>query len=224
MSNERDSVGAPYERVKRAFDIAALVALAPLLVALLLGIAVLVLTFTGRPIFFSQKRVGKNGERFLIYKFRSMRTGPVDPVCTKKEADNARVTPLGRVLRRTHLDELPQILNILRGEMTLIGPRPEQVHLVDVYRKAIPNYDRRHRVLPGLTGLSQVEFGYASNIEESRTKLHYDLIYLENFGWRMDAAVLAKTMSMAYKGYVRSGRDRRSSAHVLEANRPYIQA
>jgi lipopolysaccharide/colanic/teichoic acid biosynthesis glycosyltransferase len=204
-----------YERVKRVFDVAAAVALSLILVTLLLGIAALALTFIGRPIFFSQERVGKDGAPFLIYKFRTMRTCPVDAGCATTEVDDIRVTPFGRMLRRTHLDELPQILNILRGEMTLVGPRPEQTHLVEVYRKAIPNYDYRQRVLPGVTGLSQVKFGYANNIEDSRIKLHYDLIYLNNFGWRMDLAVLAKTLSMVYKDSIGSGRDHKKFGSLV---------
>jgi lipopolysaccharide/colanic/teichoic acid biosynthesis glycosyltransferase len=190
-----DQGRAAYARIKRLVDVVTCLALAPA-VALIVALAGLGIALTmGRPIFFCAPRVGRNGRIFTMIKLRTMvpesgrrmiATLPSDP----------RVTRFGKLLRQTHIDELPQVWNILLGDMTMIGPRPEQPHLVAHYRELVPNYDLRHSVTPGLSGWSQVCFGYAANASETAKKLTYDLEYIDRFGPRIDVLIIIKTVSI----------------------------
>ncbi len=148
------------------------------------------------PIFFTQERVGYLGRIFTIVKYRTMRVGSGD---TWTAAADARITPVGKILRRLRLDELPQSMAILAGTMSLVGPRPEQVHIVDMLRKEIPFYDERHAVLPGLTGWAQLHV-YAASIAESKEKLSYDLYYVKHQSVRFDLEILLKTAYMVLLG------------------------
>jgi lipopolysaccharide/colanic/teichoic acid biosynthesis glycosyltransferase len=147
----------------------------------------------GRPVFFVQNRTGKGGRIFRMYKLRSMQRCQ-SGIVVATAINDARVTPFGRFLRLSHLDELPQLWNIVKGDMTLIGPRPEQPALVEVYRAELPGYDLRHSVVPGLTGWAQVYYGYAADLEETRTKLEHDLHYVYNFGPVIDLKILVRTV------------------------------
>jgi exopolysaccharide biosynthesis polyprenyl glycosylphosphotransferase len=153
------------------------------------------------PILFRQIRVGLEGKTFVVYKFRSMRedaendTGPV----WAQEADT-RVTRVGRVLRKVRLDELPQLFNVLRGEMSLVGPRPERPYFVDLLEQEIPFYDLRHSVKPGITGWAQVCCPYGASIEDAHQKLQYDLYYAKNMSLRLDAVILLKTLRVVLFG------------------------
>lgn len=184
---------AVYRRVKRLADILLVLAVAaPVLIVVALA-AVAILIAMGRPVFFVQDRVGRGGRVFRMWKLRTMHCGErIVGHATVK--DDPRITPLGHFLRRTHLDELPQLWNMLTGDMTLIGPRPEQPHLADFYAQHIPGYERRHDVTPGLTGLAQVYFGYAADLEETREKAVYDLRYVENMGPLLDARIFVRTV------------------------------
>lgn len=159
----------------------------------------------GRPIFFSQERIGLRGQKFLMHKLRTMRplqTSSKHAIATT--VDDPRITLIGAFLRRSHVDEIPQLWNVIRGEMTLIGPRPEQPLLVEQYRSALPDYDRRHLVKPGLSGWAQVRYGYAADLYETQIKLDYDLHYLDHFGPRIDLKIVALTfMIYMRKRYVR---------------------
>jgi len=166
-----------------------------LLGAPLLLLIALIIKLTSRgPVFYSQERVGKNGRVFRILKFRSMfqdaesKSGPI-----WADKDDPRVTPVGRVLRRMHLDELPQFLNILEGSMSLVGPRPERPFFVEQFIKEIPLYRRRLNVRPGLTGWAQVKHKYDASMEDVRNKLRFDLFYIENMSIRMDVKILIHT-------------------------------
>ena len=118
--------------------------------------------------------------------------------------NDPRITPLGRFLRISHVDELPQLWNILKGDMTLIGPRPEQPELVEAYRSALSDYDLRHTVVPGLTGWAQVYYGYAADLQETTDKLAYDLYYVQNIGPTIDLKILVRTFTVyANLQYVR---------------------
>jgi len=192
MADKRRSL---YNVVRRTIDIIAVVVTAPAALIVLGFAALAIYVSMGRPIFFTQERVGLNGTIFKMFKLRSMR--PTDHKIKTSKAtihNDPRVTPLGRYLRRSHIDELPQLWNILRGDMTLIGPRPEQVHLVELYRKAIPYFDCRHMVKPGLSGWAQVRFGYATDTKDTRAKVHYDLFYLMNYGPMLDFRILVHTI------------------------------
>ena len=179
--------------LKRIFDIVVVLLALPAVLPVILVFGLLVVITSGRPVFFLQDRVGLNGRVFKLIKLRTMRTQTSGPTRATASGD-PRITPIGHFLRRSHIDELPQLWNILRGEMTLVGPRPEQPPLVETYRREIPHYDLRHLVPPGLSGLSQVCFGYACTLQETREKLEYDLFYLQNFGLFMDVLILARTV------------------------------
>jgi lipopolysaccharide/colanic/teichoic acid biosynthesis glycosyltransferase len=144
--------------------------------------------------------VGKAGRRFEVIKYRTMRpdaeraTGAV-----WAGKDDARVTAAGRWLRRSRLDELPQVLNVLRGEMSLIGPRPERPEFVEQLAEVIPFYRARHAVNPGVTGWAQVRFGYGSTVEDALTKLEYDLYYVRHVGFYLDTLIMLKTAAVMFK-------------------------
>ena len=192
----KSACGRPvYSQVKRALDIATVVLAGPAVVLVVIMCAALILLLMGRPIFFVQNRVGRNGRVFRMYKLRSMQPRPAaESIATAK--NDPRITPLGRFLRRSHLDELPQLWNVLKGDMTLIGPRPEQPELVARYAELIPHYELRHLVTPGLSGWAQVYYGYAADVEETRNKLEHDLFYVQHFGPAIDLRILIRTIEV----------------------------
>ena len=153
------------------------------------------------PVFFKQERVGLNGQTFFAYKLRSMRvdaeslSGPVWAT-----ENDPRITRVGRVLRKLRLDELPQLWNVMRGDMTFVGPRPERPHFVEMLEQHIPYYALRHSVRPGITGWAQVCASYGSDIAESRVKLEFDLFYLKNQSPLFDALIMLKTVKIALFG------------------------
>jgi exopolysaccharide biosynthesis polyprenyl glycosylphosphotransferase len=171
--------------------------------AILLGLAflplfVLLAAFIrrdGGPVFFKQARIGECGRRFLLYKLRTMRP---DAGADAQWAapDDPRVTRIGRVLRRTHVDELPQLLNVLRGEMSLVGPRPEQPEFVDRLEKTLPFYQRRHLIRPGITGWAQIRCGYADSDLSSAWKLCHDLYYMKYRSITLDLTIVLKTLCL----------------------------
>jgi lipopolysaccharide/colanic/teichoic acid biosynthesis glycosyltransferase len=181
-----------YLLLKRFCDILTvlLVALPASLVVALAAVAIL--CRMGTPVFFIQDRVGLGGRVFKILKLRTMTQDPPDHIGATLPADR-RITPLGRRLRDSHIDELPQLWNVARGDMSLLGPRPEQPHLAILYRDVIPNYPLRHAVRPGLSGYAQVYFGYAATLAETRTKLEHDLHYIRHMGPILDLRILCRT-------------------------------
>jgi lipopolysaccharide/colanic/teichoic acid biosynthesis glycosyltransferase len=183
---------------KRAFDVALTLLMVPV-AALIVGIAaILILVTCGRPVFFLQTRTGLNGRIFWMYKLRTLVNGSGN--CQPTIVGDARVTTLGRILRRYRIDELPQLYNVLRGDMSLIGPRPEQPHLVATYRQVIPKFDERHLVKPGLTGIAQVRYQYASNLRETKRKIRYDLFYVRRASFALDAYIALRTVVVILKG------------------------
>lgn len=183
------------EALKRLFDIAGGLVLALVLLALLPFVAAAIRLDTPGPIFYPQERVGRRGRRFTVYKFRSMvrdaeRAGEAQWAV---KAD-PRVTRVGRWLRRTRLDELPQALNVLRGEMSMIGPRPERPEFVDMLQDNIPFYRARLAAKPGLTGWAQINYGYGDSVEAALSKLQYDLYYLKHQSFWFDLLILARTV------------------------------
>jgi len=173
-------------------DIVVVLGSIPAVLLVLLVASAAIFLLEGGPIFFAQDRVGKGGRVFRIFKLRTMRAeSRSEQIATVK--DDPRVTPLGKFLRQSHIDELPQLWNILRGHMSLIGPRPEQPALVGHYREKLPLYDLRHSVAPGLSGWAQVNYGYAADLAETARKLDYDLEYVRNYGPKMDFIIVVKT-------------------------------
>jgi lipopolysaccharide/colanic/teichoic acid biosynthesis glycosyltransferase len=186
-----------YAAVKRAIDIAVVSATALPVMLVIAVAASAILIAEGRPVFFVHNRVGRAGRVFPMLKLRTMKpTWDADRTATVE--NDPRITPLGRFLRRSHIDELPQIGNVLLGHMTLIGPRPEQPALVEIYREKLPNYDARHTVTPGLTGLAQVELGYASDLFATEKKLAYDLRYIELYGPKIDFLIVLRTITIFF--------------------------
>ena len=183
-----------YAEFKRAIDI--LFALPGLIIAvpIIAVLAVLVKLTSKGPAFYVQERVGRNGHVFKIVKLRTMvadaeaRTGPV-----WASANDPRETRLGSILRRTHLDELPQLWNVLRGDMSLIGPRPERPVFVEKFKREIPNYTARLAVRPGITGWAQVNHVYDQSVEDVRRKVEFDCEYIRQMGWGIDLRIMWAT-------------------------------
>lgn len=172
-----------------------------LLFPLMLIIALLVKVDSPGPVFYSQKRVGMKGKLFDIIKFRSMRADAESNGSPQWAVRNdPRVTRVGKFLRVSRLDELPQLINVLRGDLDIVGPRPERPEFVEELNGVIPYYTLRHTVKPGLTGWAQVMFTYSGTIEESRKKLQYDLFYIKNMSVKLDFLILFKTMKIVLLG------------------------
>lgn len=187
-----------FERMKRLSDIV-LSALGLLLFAPLLPILGVIIWLTDRgPIFFHQTRVGRNRVLFEAYKLRSMRVHQAGDPYTREGDD--RITPIGRFIRAVRLDEAPQLWNVFKGDMSLIGPRAEWVKLVEEYEQKIPCYHFRHLVKPGITGWAQVNYPYGANLEDTMRKLEYDLYYIRFFSFVLDASIVLKTIHVMLFG------------------------
>ncbi len=186
---------------KRIFDFLIAVLGLVLLSPLMLLIAILVKFDSPGPVFFRQERVGKNGKIFKILKFRTMRhnaeieTGPVWAV-----EDDPRITILGRFLRKSHLDEIPQLINVFKGEMSLIGPRPERPEFVEMINGHIYDFNQRLKVRPGITGLAQVRYQYGASIKDAARKLRYDLLYIKRMCWILDFQIILWTFGRVLTG------------------------
>lgn len=153
------------------------------------------LFFNRGPLFYAQKRVGKHGKEFMVYKFRSMVVDAEKAGAQMATANDSRITPFGRILRKTRVDELPQIISVLKGEMSLIGPRPERKVFTEELEKMIPYYRVRHLIKPGITGWAQVKYKYGETLDDSITKLEYDLYYIKNMSVSLDLKILFKTIT-----------------------------
>jgi sugar transferase (PEP-CTERM system associated) len=162
--------------------------------------AVLIKLESKGPIFYRQERVGKNGRTFVLAKFRSMRVDAEasGPVWASKKDD--RTTRVGRIIRKVRVDEIPQFWNILKGEMSFVGPRPERPHFVAQLAEEIPFYEQRHLIAPGLTGWAQIKYPYGASIEDARQKLQYDLFYIKNHGLFLDAIIMFETIKIILFG------------------------
>jgi lipopolysaccharide/colanic/teichoic acid biosynthesis glycosyltransferase len=188
-----------YQVRKRALDIGLILLVAPLALVILALTIPLILISMGRPVFFVQPRVGLGGKVFRMYKLRTMTVALAEEQVAAVRGD-LRVTRLGRWLRRFRIDELPQLWNVLKGDMSLIGPRPEQAALTEAYGTAMPAFLYRSLVRPGITGWAQVHAGYAADLDETRLKLSYDLFYLKNFSLSLDIQVLLRTAVILVTG------------------------
>jgi len=167
---------------------------------ILLVTAILIKLDSRGPVFYKQERVGKNGRTFVLTKFRSMRTDAEagGPVWASKGDD--RTTRVGRVIRKIRVDEIPQFWNILKGEMSFVGPRPERPHFVAQLAEEIPYYEQRHLIAPGLTGWAQIKYPYGASIEDARQKLQYDLFYIKNHSLVFDAIIVFETIKIILFG------------------------
>jgi sugar transferase (PEP-CTERM system associated) len=182
-----------YLRIKRYFDVVLALCLLVVAAPVLALVALAIRLESPGGVLFRQERVGQFGRRFELYKFRSMRADAERDGPRWARENDDRVTRIGRLLRRLHLDELPQIWNVLRGDLSFVGPRPERPCFVEQLQREIPYYDLRHFVKPGVTGWAQVCAPYASSVEESYEKLQYDLAYTKNLSFGLDLAIVART-------------------------------
>ncbi len=181
--------------IKRAFDIVAATVLLILALPVMLFAALAIFVESGLPIIYRQERVGRGGRTFMVLKFRSMRTDAErDGVARWAVAGDSRITRVGRILRKTRIDELPQLINVLRGDMSLVGPRPERPCFVTELKEKIRFYDVRHSVKPGLTGWAQVRYSYGASVEDASKKLEYDLYYVKNHSLFLDVLILVETV------------------------------
>ena len=160
--------------------------------------AIFIMIEDGRPFIYKQSRVGENGKTFLLYKFRSMKKDAEKDGAKWAEKGDNRITKVGMILRKTHIDEIPQMWNILRGDLALVGPRPERPEFVSMLEKEVPYYFLRHTVKPGFTGWAQVKFRYARNVDDSKTKFEYDLYYMKNRNIFMDLGIIIKTAQIIF--------------------------
>lgn len=204
LANARRSLGPvasgvsdrAYPLAKRVFDLVGGVVLLVPLGLVLVGLLMLNPWLNRGPVFFVQERMGRYGRPFRAWKLRTMAAaerierGAFDPL------DRHRITPLGQVLRRTRLDELPQVLNVLKGEMSLIGPRPDYYPHALVYADTVPGYRERHAVRPGISGLAQTEVGYVEGPEGVRAKVDADLHYVRHAGLRLDLWIVWRTLAV----------------------------
>ncbi len=195
--------GAPSS--KRAFDLvigsAMLIVLAPVLVAF----AIVIKLSDGGPVFYRQRRIGEGGSEFEMIKLRSMRIAAEDSGARWSSDADDRVTGVGRIMRRLHIDEMPQLWNVLRGEMTIVGPRPERRELIVELERRLAYYDRRHLVKPGLAGWAQARCGYGGSEEATGWKLCHDLFYLKHRSVYFDALVLLENVRVSLSSGVQFG-------------------
>jgi exopolysaccharide biosynthesis polyprenyl glycosylphosphotransferase len=195
-----------YLSIKRAIDVIGALVLIPLCLPVFAAVALLIRLDSPGSVFFLQERMGYRGRTFRIIKFRTMRERravegkPEDRESTKTRADDDRITRIGRFLRTTRLDELPQIVNVLRGEMSIIGPRPEACALSAWYDAELPFYPYRHIVRPGITGWAQVNQGHVTEVEDVLDKLRYDFYYIKNISLWLDLLIALKTVRVVARG------------------------
>ena len=200
LENLKEGEKKFYDKIKRGQDLILATAILVLTLPLWPLIALLIKLGDGGPIIYKQKRIGKDKKLFFLLKFRSMAIGAeseTGPVWAKKE--DPRVTKVGKWLRRIHIDELPQMINVLRGDINLVGPRPERPEFVEQLEKEIPHYHVRHLIKPGFTGWAQIKFRYGRSVMDSQEKFQYDLYYLKNRSLILDLGILLKTFQLLFK-------------------------
>lgn len=190
-----------YQFFKRTLDIGAVLVTLPITLPVMLLTALAIRLDSPGPALFVQTRVGQGNREFRIYKFRSMRTDAESAGAQLAQTGDSRITRVGHIIRKTRLDEFPQFFNVLLGDMSIIGPRPEQRPFVAHFEDEIPFYSYRHVVKPGITGWAQVMQGYASDTDDTRIKLQYDLYYIKHFSLWLDMLIVFKTIRTVITGH-----------------------
>jgi len=190
-----------YVRTKRVLDTFLVLVVAPIAAVLSLLVALLIKLESRGPVIFKQRRIGRDGHPFTLYKFRTMKVRGSDDGPSFARLGDDRLTRLGKVLRPIRLDELPQLWNIVRGDLSIVGPRPEQGPFVDRFSETIPFYTHRHLVRPGLTGWAQVNFGYADSEADTVEKLSYDLYYVKHVSPWLDLEILGRSVWTVISGF-----------------------
>lgn len=187
-------------RIKRLFDLSMAVIIGTMTLPIMAISAIIVKLESPGPVIYSQARVGEKGREFFVHKFRSMRNDAEKDGAKWAQENDPRVTKFGNFMRKTRIDELPQILNVLKGEMSFIGPRPERRVFINELEKEIPYYNLRHMVKPGLTGWAQVMYPYGASVEDAKRKLEYDLYYIKNYSLYLDMVIMFMTLKTVLFG------------------------
>lgn len=190
-----------YQSIKRILDVLIVVVTLPLWLAILIVTAVIVKLESPGPVIFKQQRVGRRGKTFTLYKVRSMRTDSEKQGAAFASKGDARVTRVGAFIRKFRIDEIPQFFNIIRGDMSLIGPRPEQAKFVQDFDRSIPYFSLRHIVRPGISGWAQVTQGYAASTDETAIKLSHDLYYVKHLSFVLDFLITIRTIGTILTGF-----------------------
>jgi len=188
------------ENMKRLLDVLFSIIAMVIFFPVFIVLAIIIKSTSHGPVIYKQERVGRYGKPFHIFKLRSMVNGAENGIPALSSETDARVTPIGRFLRKTHLDEIPQFYNVLIGEMSLVGPRPERQYYIDQIVKFAPHYTHLHKLKPGITSWGQVKYGYASNVEEMLERLPFDMMYLKNISLYIDFKILIYTIMVSIKG------------------------
>lgn len=190
-----------YEDFRRIAELVILLLLSPLWLPLMGILAIAIKLDSPGPVFFIQERMGRGNRPFRMYKFRSMRQAPAGGPARFADEDAHRITSFGRFIRKMRLDEIPQFLNIVKGDMSLIGPRPEQPAFVERFEQEVPFYTYRHMVRPGITGWAQVQQGYAADTASTRKKVEYDFYYIQHLSIWLDLLIVLKTIHTLITGF-----------------------
>ncbi len=188
------------ENTKRLLDVSLSIVASIILFPVFLVLAVIIKTSSKGPVFYKQERIGRFGKPFDIYKLRSMYLNAEDGEPALSTENDERITKIGKFIRKTHLDEIPQFYNVLIGDMSLVGPRPERQFYIDKIVKFAPHYTHLHKLRPGITSWGQVKYGYASSVEEMLERLPYDMMYLKNISLYIDFKILIYTVMVSFKG------------------------
>ncbi len=199
LQNLKEGEKIFYNKIKAVLDFILTSILLILTLPLWPFIAIAIKLENKGPVFYHQQRIGKNKKPFFLIKFRSMRTDAEKNGAVWAKKQDPRITKTGKFIRKTHIDELPQMLNILKGEISLVGPRPERPEFVEQLEKEIPHYHIRHIIKPGFTGWAQIKFRYGRSIMDSQEKFQYDLYYIKNRSLLIDIGILLRTFKLFFK-------------------------
>ncbi len=188
------------ENTKRLLDVSLSLIASLIFLPFFLVLAIIIKTTSKGPVFYKQERIGRFGKPFYIYKLRSMVTDAENGTPALSSENDSRITKIGKFMRKTHLDEIPQFFNVIIGDMSLVGPRPERQFYIDQIVKRAPYYTHLHKLRPGITSWGQVKYGYASNVDEMLERLPYDMMYLKNISLYIDFKILIYTLMVSVKG------------------------
>jgi|AntRauTorckE6833_2_1112554.scaffolds.fasta_scaffold01104_11 lipopolysaccharide/colanic/teichoic acid biosynthesis glycosyltransferase len=190
-----------YRIFKRIWEVLLIMAFFPVIISLMAVVALVIKFDSKGPVLFTQQRIGKNDTPFILYKFRSMTDKAEEDGAQFATKDDKRITKVGQFIRKFRIDELPQFWNVIKGDMSLIGPRPEQQEFVSFFKEEISFYSYRHKVRPGITGWAQVKSGYASDLDSTVKKLEHDLYYVKNINLSLDLLIVYATLKTILTGF-----------------------
>ena len=188
------------ENTKRLLDVVFSAIAIILFLPVFIILAIAIVSTSKGPVLYRQERIGRFGKPFYIYKLRSMVAGAENGTPALSSSNDDRITKIGRFLRKTHLDEIPQFYNVIAGDMSLVGPRPEREYYIRQIVEKAPHYTHLHKLRPGITSWGQVKYGYASNVKEMLERLPYDMMYLKNISLYIDFKILIYTLMVSIKG------------------------